>query len=115
VSKRFRKRKGEIKIWKKMKSKLKSKFLPPHYLQDNFLKIHHLKQGSNSVEDFEQLLLKCDLKEDESQTLIRYLSGLNEEIAYMVVLHPYNSLDELSVLAHKVELQKRIKCEGMVS
>jgi len=51
-----------------MKSKLKSKFLPPHYLQDNFLKLHHLKQGFKSIEeytrDFEQLLLKCDLKED---------------------------------------------------
>jgi len=45
-----------------MKSKLKYKFLPPHYLQDNFLKLHHLKQGSKSVEeytrDFKQLLLK---------------------------------------------------------
>ena len=102
-----------------MKSKLKSKFLPPHYLQDNFLKFHHLKQASKSVEkytrDFEQLLLKCDLKEDESQTLIRYLSGLNEEIAHVVELHPYSFLNELSVLAHKVELQKRIKGKGIVA
>jgi len=64
-----------------MKAKLKSKFLPPHYLQDNFLELHHLTQGSKSVveytHDFEQLLLKCDLNEDESQTLIRYLSGLD--------------------------------------
>ena len=53
-----------------MKSKLKAKFLPLHYLQDNFFKLHHLKQGSKSVEeytrDFEQLFLKCDLKEDDS-------------------------------------------------
>jgi len=88
-------------------------------LQDNFLKLHHLKKGSKSVEEctreFEQLLLKCDLKEDESQTLIRYLSGLNEEIAHVVELHPYISLDELSVLAHKVELQKRVKGKGMAS
>ena len=72
VTKRARKGKGKIRTWEKMKSKLKSKVLPPHYL-DNFLKLHHLKQGSKSVEeyttDFEQLLLKCDLKEDESQTL----------------------------------------------
>jgi len=72
-------------------------------LQDNFLKLHNLKQGSKSVEEytreFEQLLLKCDLNEDDSQTLIRYLSGLNEEIAHVVELHPYTSLDEVSILA----------------
>ena len=117
VSKRVRVGKGKIRTWEKMRSKLRSKFLPPHYLQDNFLKLHHLKQGSKSVEeytrDFEQLLLKCDLQEDESQTLIRYLSGLNEEIAHVVELHPYSSLDELSVLAHKVELQKRVKGKNM--
>jgi len=33
----------------------------------------------------------------------------------VVKLHPDSSLDELSVLAHKVELQKRIKGKGMVS
>jgi len=102
-----------------MKFKLKSKFLPPHYLQNNFLKLHHLKQGSKSVEEdnreFEQLLLKCDLKEDESQTLIRYLSGLNDEIAHVVEHHPSTLLDELSALAHKVELQKRVKGKGMAS
>ena len=75
MAERVRKGKGKIRTWEKIKSKLKSKFPPPHYLQDNFLKLHHLKQGSKGVEkytkEFEQLLLKCDLKEDESQTLIR--------------------------------------------
>ena len=37
---------------------------PSHYVQDNYLKLHRLKQGSKSVEEytreFEQLLLKCD-------------------------------------------------------
>jgi len=49
VYKRVRKCKGKIKTWEKMKAKLKSKFLCPYYLQDNFLKLHHLKQGSKSV------------------------------------------------------------------
>ena len=113
VSKRVRKGKSKIKTWEQMKSKLEAKFLPPHYLQDNFLKLYHLKQGSKSVEeytrDFKQLLLKCDLKGDDSQTLIRYLSGLDEQTAHVVELHPYTSLDELSALAHKVEKQKKLK------
>jgi len=58
VAKRARKGKGQIRTWRKMREKLKSKFLPSHYLQNNYLKLHLLKQGSNSVEeytrDFEQ-------------------------------------------------------------
>jgi len=80
VTKRARKGKGKIRTWAQMRDKLKAKFLPTHYLHDNNLKFHNLKQGTKSVEEytreFEQLLLKYDLTEDESQTLVRYLSGL---------------------------------------
>ena len=102
-----------------MREKLRSKFLPSHYLQDNYLKLHRLKEGTKSVEEytreFEQLLLKCDLREDDSQTLVRYLSGLNEHIAHVVELHTYSSLDELSSLAHKVEQQRRTKGKDLTS
>ena len=53
--------------------------------------------------EFEQLLLKCDLKEDKTQTFVRYLSGLDDQIAHGIELHPYSSLDELSYSAYKVE------------
>jgi len=33
-----------------MRDKLKDKFLPSYYLQDNYLKLQHLKQDSKSVE-----------------------------------------------------------------
>jgi len=59
--------------------------------------------------EFEQLLLKCDLREDETQTLVRYLASLDEKIAHVVEQHPYSTLDELSSLAYKVELQRKIK------
>lgn len=107
MTKRARKGKGQIRTWTKMRDRLKSKFLPTHYLHDNYLKLHNLKQGTKSVEEytreFEQLLLKCDLNEEENQTLVRYLSGLDENIAHVIELHPYSSLDELSYLAYKVE------------
>ena len=90
VATRVRKGKGKIRTWIKMREKLRSKFLPSHYLQDNYLKLHQLKQGPKSVEEytreFGQVLLKCDLREDDSQTLVRYLSGLNEQIADVVEL-----------------------------
>ena len=59
--------------------------------------------------EFEELLLKCDFREDETQTLVRYLSGLDEHIAYIIELHPYSSLDTLSSLAYKVEQQRKSK------
>jgi len=65
--------------------------------------------------EFEQLLIKCDLKEDEEKTLVSYLGGLDERIAHVVELHPYTTLDELSSLAHKVELQKRLKGKSETS
>lgn len=105
---RERKRKSKIRSWRKIKEKLKVKFLPDHYLQDNYLKLHNLKQDTKSVEEFtrefDQLLLKCDLTEDETQTLAKYLDGLDEKIAHVVELHPYTTLNELSSLAYKLDL-----------
>ena len=119
TAKRARNGKGKIRTWAKMRDKLKAKFLPSHYVQDNYFKLHHLKQGTKSVEEytreFEQLLLKCDLREDDAQTMVRYLSGLDESIAHVVELHPYSSLDDLSSLAYKVEQQKKSKGKGTLS
>ena len=44
VAKRDRKRKSKIKSSKKMRKKLKVKYVVDHYLQDNFLKLHNLKE-----------------------------------------------------------------------
>jgi len=101
-----------------MKEKLKEKFLPSHYLQENLFKLQHLKQGSLSMEEytreFKQLLIKCDLEEDEEQTLVRYLGGLDAKIAYVVELRPHTTLNELSSLAHNVELQKSVNGKKLV-
>jgi len=40
VAKRARKGKDKIRSWDQMRNKLKDKFLPPHYLQDHYLKLH---------------------------------------------------------------------------
>ena len=59
-----------------MREKVNAKFVPDHYLQDNFLNLHNLKKGTKNVEkytrEFEPLLLKFDHREDETQTLVRY-------------------------------------------
>ena len=64
-AKRVRERKSKIRMWGKMKSKLKARFLPPTYFQDCYSQLHNLTQGSRNVEEytreFEKLVIKCDL------------------------------------------------------
>jgi len=53
--------------------------------------------------EFEELLLKCDLQEGDTQTFVRYLSGLDDQITHVIELHSYSSLDDLNSLTYKVE------------
>jgi len=61
LNKRVRQGEGNIRTWEKMKTKLKARFLPPTYIQDNYSSLHHLTQGSMSVEgnirEFENFLI----------------------------------------------------------
>ena len=119
VSKRARKGKDKIRSWRKMKEKLKTKFLPSHYLQDNYTKLHNLRQESKGVEEytreFERLVMICDLRENEDQTIVRYLGGLNDPIRNVVELQHYTTLDEVCSLAHKVEQQRKAKLKKDLS
>ncbi|VFQ89741.1 unnamed protein product [Cuscuta campestris] len=110
-TKRRRNDKEPVSTWVKMRSLLKKKFLPAEYVRENFAKLQTLRQGSKSVEEynreFEELLLRCDLQEDDEQTFVRYLFGLNLQIANTVELQSYDSLEELMKLALKVEAQHK--------
>ena len=112
-AKRARQGKGKIRTWEKMKTKLRGRFLPPSYLQDNYAQLHSLAQGNMSVEEytreFEKLLIKCDLREAEEQTIVRYLGGLDPRYAHVVELQQYTTFDEVCILAHKVEQQRKAK------
>lgn len=112
-AKRARQDKDKIRSWNKMKKLLKEKFLPSYYVQENFLKFHKLEQGSKSVEeyarDFESYAMRCGVQEDEPQTLVRFLGGLDPEIAQVCELQSYSTLEELIQLAHKVEIRGKGK------
>ena len=113
LTKRVRQGKGKIRTWEKMRAKLKARFLPPNYVQNNYTLLHHLTQGSMTVEEytreFEKLLIKCDLQEAEEQTIVRYLGGLDPKYAHVVELQSYSTYDEVCVLAHKVETQMKLR------
>ncbi|VFQ86099.1 unnamed protein product, partial [Cuscuta campestris] len=109
TTKRKREGKAAIKTWTKMRALLKKKFIPTHYIRENFASLQHLRQGNRSVEEyireFEELLMWCDLQENDLQTFVRYLFGLNTQIANTVELQTFESLEELTKLALKVEAQ----------
>ncbi|GKE80834.1 beta-glucosidase 24-like protein [Tanacetum coccineum] len=71
--------------------------------------MHSLRQGTGTAEEysreFKYLLMKCDVPEDDPQTLVRYLGGLEPRVANAVELHSYQTLTELTLLSHKVDSQ----------
>jgi hypothetical protein len=113
-TKRERMGKDKIRNWAKMKKLMKEKFLPTYYLQENFSQLHNLKQGSKNVEeyarDFEYYMLKCDIREDEHQTLVRFVGGLNSYIANACELHMPSTFEELRLMAYRIE--KQLKGKG---
>ncbi|GJX31006.1 reverse transcriptase [Tanacetum coccineum] len=92
---------------------MKQKFLPAYYVQNSFSQLHSLRQGTGTAEEysreFEYLLMKCDVPEDDPQTLVRYLGGLEPRVANVVELHSYQTLTELTLLSHKVDSQQQSK------
>ena len=118
-AKRARQGKDKIRSWTKVKKLMKKKFLPSYYVQENFLKFHKLEQGSKFVEeyarDFESYAMRCAVQEDEPQTLVRFLGGLDSEIAQVCELQSYSTLEELIQLAYKVELRGKGKGKGKSS
>jgi len=59
--------------------------------------------------EFERLVMICDLRENEDQTIVRYLEWLNDPIRNVVELQHYTTLDEVCSPTHKVEQQKKAK------
>jgi hypothetical protein len=113
--KRQREREGRERIttWAKMKRELKRKYLPDHYKQDAFMKFHNFKQRELSVEEytaeFDHLMIRCDVVEQEEQMIARYLGGLRVEISDVVQLQPYWTYNDVCKLAMKVEKQLKEK------
>ncbi|KAK0590976.1 hypothetical protein LWI29_033915 [Acer saccharum] len=97
-----------------MKRELKRKYLSEHYKQDAFMKFHNFKQRELSVEEytaeFDHLMIRCDVVEQEEQMIARYLGGLRVEISDVVQLQPYWTYNDVCKLAMKVDKQMKETC-----
>ena len=93
--------------WEFMKDRLKEKYLPffhrPH-LVDQML---DLQQSSSCMSDyinaFEELIQRCELIEDPSFTIARFIRGLRPDLKRDVTLSSPFTLDEAYHKALEVE------------
>ena len=105
--KRSRERQGKAKItdWEKMKSH----FLPFGYTQALYQRLHSLRQGTRSVDDyteeFHQLIARNDLSETEEQLVARYLGGLRQTLQDVLSLHSLWTVSEAYQRAFVAEKQ----------
>ena len=106
-ARRARSGKEKIVTWTSLKKKLWEKYLPAGYEVEQYLKLTSLSQGTMSVseftDEFDKLCFSCDLEEDETKKIERFIRGLNWHIYKRVKLSSYHSFDDVCNLALKIE------------
>ena len=102
---------AEIQTWQEMKRVLRKRFVPAHYKQELFMHLQTLRQGGKIVDEyiqeFEMLKIRSGAIEPPEQTMARFVSGLKYEIACIVELQWYDTLEDAMQLALKTERQRR--------
>ena len=80
-------------------------------------KLQRLQQKNMSVEEYRQkmelYMMRASIREEETTTISRFLSGLNLEIRDRVELLPYQDLNDLVQLCIKVEQQNLRKTSSL--
>ncbi|KAG2675553.1 hypothetical protein I3760_12G009300 [Carya illinoinensis] len=98
--------KAKITDWEKMKGH----FLPFSYTQILFQRLHTLRQGARSVDDytkeFYQLVAQNDLSKMKEQMVARYLERLHQPLQDVLSLHSLWNISETYQRALVVEKQQ---------
>jgi hypothetical protein len=75
---------GDVRSWAEMKREMRARFVPKHYHRDLFDKLHNLRQGNLSVEDYyremEKAMIRVNIYEDEEQSISCFMSSLHHNI-----------------------------------
>ena len=95
--------------WYDLKACMRTRFVPPPYRKELFLKLQWLHQGPRTVDeylkDLETTLTKINMHDNEESKIARFVSGLKREIQDIVELYGYSFLKKVVHLAIKVESQ----------
>jgi len=98
-----------IEYWNDLRGVLRRYHMPSYYNRELMDKLQRLQQKTMSVEEYrhkmELYMMKASIRESESITIARFLSGLNLEIRDKVELLPYQDLNDLIQLCTKMEQQ----------
>ncbi|KAF7839637.1 putative mitochondrial protein [Senna tora] len=100
----------QIEVWAEMKMKLKEKYLPTHYRSQLMNQLLNLKQISNVTDymtRFDELMLRCDIQEEQWVTVTRFVNGLRPEIQRELRLNFPESVKEAYHRALEVESLSR--------
>lgn len=93
--------------WEHFKDLLFQPFVPPYYHRDLLTKLQRLTQDRRSVEEYarelEVLLHRTNLKENNHEKIVRFISGLNSNIQDIIEFHDDETLDVVVHRAMKVE------------
>jgi hypothetical protein len=93
--------------WIALKQVMQARFVPSYYARDLINKLHQLKQGARSVEEYYQELqigmLCCNLGEREDAAMARFYVGLNREIQDILEYKYYANITRLFHFACKAE------------
>jgi len=98
-----------IEYWNDLRGSLRCYHIPSYYNRELMDKLERLQEKSMSVEEYkhkmELYMMRASIREEETTTIARFLSGLNVEIRDKVELFPYRDLNDLIQLFIKVEQQ----------
>jgi len=90
--------KPPITDWIKMKQKLQEKYLPQSYRNKLLDQWNNLRQGNKSINEyimqFNDYMIRCDIRESEAMTLRRFCRGLNDDLRREVVFQGVSTLDQ---------------------
>jgi len=82
-----------IKYWNDVRGALRCRHIPSYYNRELMDKLQRLQQKSMSGEEYRQkmelYMMRASIREEETTTIARFLSGVNLEIRNKVELLPY--------------------------
>lgn len=100
-----------IDTWQEMKDVMRGRFIPVHYERELEKKLNRIKQGTRSIEEYhkelEISLNRARKKKTLNATIIRYIEGMNPDIACEVELRDFSSIEGMVHYASIVERQLR--------